>query len=250
MSHVLRGSKDQDLEGGVEGIDTMVKELSQGTGLLGSSPARHILASFQYFPQSRYHLQIVYLSRSNSRLRSVNGVKGLVQEQADGPRVVDPGRAIGIQARVIPQEGQEVGDDKGEAGEGDEVRGHPYREALDDDVGVEGLEDVFGEQGAVDARVLVVFERGELALADVDHDECVFLRVCRPTRRLMMEERREGGRRERGWRGGGEREDGGGELSLTRCSSVGKGRYSEQVVVLLGEVCRGQGGGREGPLTW
>lgn len=140
-------------------------------------------------------------------MRSINGVKGLVQEQADGPRIVDPRRAIGIQARVIPQQGQEVGDDEGEAGEGDEVRGHPYREALDDDVGVEGLEDVFGEQGAIDARVLVVFERRELALADVDHDECVFVRVCRPTRRLMM-----GGKK----RGGREREDGGGELSLTR----------------------------------
>lgn len=40
--------------------------------------------------------------RKDSRLRPIHSVKGLVQEQADGPAVIDPTRAILVQSRVVP----------------------------------------------------------------------------------------------------------------------------------------------------
>lgn len=77
------------------------------------------------------------------RLGAVDGVKGLVEEEAYGPTVVDPWRAILVKGRVVPQEGEKVGNDEREAAESDGVGRHRHGEAFDDDIGVEGLEDVF-----------------------------------------------------------------------------------------------------------
>ena len=50
---------------------------------------------------------------------TVHRVKGLVQEKPDGPGCVHPGGHILIEGRVVPQQGEEVDDDKAEAGQGD-----------------------------------------------------------------------------------------------------------------------------------
>jgi hypothetical protein len=53
---------------------------------------------------------------------------------------------------------------------------HPHRKALDHHMRVERLEDILREQTVVYTRILVLFEFGELVLADVHH-------VCRAARR-------------------------------------------------------------------
>lgn len=113
------------------------------------------------------------------RLRSINGVKSLVQKQADGPAVVDPRGAILVERGVVPQHGEEVCDNEGESGKGDEVGRHAHGKAFDDDVCVERLQHVLGQQRIVHARVLVLLERGELALPYVDHLGCIVLYLSR-----------------------------------------------------------------------
>lgn len=140
LSHVLTGSEDQDLETSVERIDAVVKQLAQRTALLR--------------PPS---------------LATVDGIESLVQEQAEGPAVIDPAGAILVEGGVVPQQGEEVDDDEHEAREGDEVGRHAHRKALDDHICVKGLEDVFRGEGPIDARVLVFAERGEIPLTDVHH---------------------------------------------------------------------------------
>lgn len=98
-------------------------------------------------------------------MRAIHGIKSLVQEQPRSPRVVDPARAVLVQGRVVPQHGQKVGHDEEEARQRDEVGRHAHREALDDDVRVEGLEDVLGRQRPVHRGVLVLLEGGQLALS-------------------------------------------------------------------------------------
>jgi len=105
------------------------------------------------------------------RLGSVNCIKRLVQKEADRPAVVYPGRAVLIERGIIPEKGQEVGDDEHEAGEGDKVRRHARREALDDDIGIEGFEYVTRHQRAVDTRVLVLPKIRQVFLPYVDHDD-------------------------------------------------------------------------------
>lgn len=108
-------------------------------------------------------------------MRPVNSVKGLIQKQAQGPRVVDPRRAILVERGVVPQQGQEVGHDEHEARQRDEVGRHAHREALDDDMCVKWLQHVFGRERPVHPGVLVLLERRELALADVNHLGLLFL---------------------------------------------------------------------------
>lgn len=84
------------------------------------------------------------------RLRPVHRVKGLVEKQAGSPAVVYPRRAVLVEGRIVPQQGEEVGDDEHEPRERDQVRRHRYGEALDDHIGVERLQDVLGEQRVVD----------------------------------------------------------------------------------------------------
>lgn len=141
LPHVLTRGKDQNLQTRVQRINTMIKQLPQRATL----------------PRP-------------PRLAAIDRIERLVQEQADGPAVVDPAGAVLVEGGVVPEQGEEVRDDEEEAGEGDEVGGHGHGEALDDDVGVEGLEDVFGGEGVVDAGVFVFFEGGEFPLANVDHD--------------------------------------------------------------------------------
>lgn len=68
----------------------MIEELAQGPRLLGAA-----------------------------RLGAVDGVEGLVEEEANGPGGVDPARAVEVEGRVVVEEGQNIDDDEGEAGEGD-----------------------------------------------------------------------------------------------------------------------------------
>lgn len=159
LAHVLRRGKDEDFESGVAGVDAMVEELAQRSRLSRASPIYH---------QHTYP-HPTSPTRNNSRLRPIDSIKSLIQEQADSPAIVHPGRAVLVQHGRVPQQGREVGDDEGEAGQGDGVGRHAHGEALDDEVRVEGLEDVLAGQRAVDRRVLVLLERGELPLADVDH---------------------------------------------------------------------------------
>ena len=106
-----------------------------------------------------------------SRLRPINRIKRLIQKQSNCPTRIHPRRHILIKRGIIPKQGQEVEDDEGEAGKGDGIGCHGHGEAFYDDVVVEGLEDVFGGEGVVDAGVLVAVEAFEVFLADVDHVE-------------------------------------------------------------------------------
>ncbi len=110
---------------------------------------------------------------SAARLCPIDRVKGLVQEQAGGPAVVDPRRAVAVEAGRVPQQRQEVGHDEAEARQRDEVGRHAGGEAVDHHARVEGLEDVLGRQTPVDRGVLVVPQVGQLLLANVDHRCCL-----------------------------------------------------------------------------
>lgn len=125
----------------------MVEQLSERAAL--SCPASgRIGATSAPVPESN----IWYWGhREYSRLRAVNRIEGLVQEQADRPAVVDPRRAVLVEGRVVPQQRAEVDDDEHEAREGDQVGRHPHGEALDDHIRVEGLEDVPRHERVVDA---------------------------------------------------------------------------------------------------
>lgn len=103
------------------------------------------------------------------RLSAIDRIKGLIEKETDGPAVVDPRRAVLVQRRVVPQQRQEVGDHEHEPRERDEVRRHRPREEADDNIGVEGLEDVLGRQRSVDRRVLVLLEIRQVFLPHVDH---------------------------------------------------------------------------------
>lgn len=74
-----------------------------------------------------------------------------------------------IQSRVVPQEGEEVGDDEAEAAQGDQVGSHAHGEALDDYIGVEWLEDILGNERVVDCRILVLLQVRQVFLSYVDH---------------------------------------------------------------------------------
>lgn len=110
----------------------------------------------------------------DSRLSTINGVKCLVEQQTNGPAVVDPAWAVLIQGGVVPQHGQEVEDDERKARQRNEVRRHVHREAVDDKVGVEGLENVFRHQGPVHGRVLVLLQGREVVLPHVHHLDRMF----------------------------------------------------------------------------
>ncbi len=107
----------------------------------------------------------------NIRLRAVDGIKCLVYEQTSSPSIVDPWRAILVESGIVPEQGEEVGDDEHEPGQGDQVRGHPHGKALDDDIGVEGLENIFRRQRVVDAAVFVLLEVRQIFLPYVHHFE-------------------------------------------------------------------------------
>lgn len=107
------------------------------------------------------------------RLRAIHRVKGLVKEQSNGPREVNPSRAVLIERGVIPQKGQKIGNDKQESRQGNHIWRHSHGETVNDKVGVERLEDVLGHQRAINRRVLVFPQRGQLMLPYVDHfDNC------------------------------------------------------------------------------
>jgi hypothetical protein len=140
LAHVLGSSKDEDFERSVAGIHAVVEELSERPRLLRSSC-----------------------------LSSIDSIKGLIQEQSHGPRVVHPAGAVLIQTRVVPQQCQEVGHDEHEARQRDQIGRHAHREALDDHIRVEGLEDVLGGERPVHGRVLVLLEARQLFLSHVHH---------------------------------------------------------------------------------
>ena len=116
------------------------------------------------------------LMRSPS-LRPIHSIKSLIQKEPNGPRSVHPSWHILIERRVVPEEGQEIHDDEAEAGERDGIRCHGHGEAFYDDVVVEGFEDVFRDEGVVDAGVFVLFEAFEALCPYVDHfgDQWVLL---------------------------------------------------------------------------
>ena len=92
------------------------------------------------------------------RLRPIHSIESLIQKQSYSPRSVHPSRHILVERRVVPKERQEIQDDEAEAGERDGVGRHGHGEAFYGDVVVEGLEDVFRDEGVVDAGVFVLFE--------------------------------------------------------------------------------------------
>lgn len=52
---------------------------------------------------------------SAAGLRAVDGIEGLIEEEADGPAAVDPGRDVSVHTRRVPEHCKEVCNDEGEA---------------------------------------------------------------------------------------------------------------------------------------
>jgi len=44
----------------------------------------------------------------NVRLCPVDSIKSLVQEQANGPRIIHPWRAVLVESGIVPEQGEEV----------------------------------------------------------------------------------------------------------------------------------------------
>lgn len=170
LAHVLGAGEDEDLEGRVAGVDTVIEELAEGPGLAGSATVRHTSLWSVTCPHLVPSCGEAAPVKGDVRLGAVNGVECLVEEETDGPAEVDPWWAVLVERRIVPEQGQQVGDDKGEARQGDEVWRHALGEALDDDIVVEGLEDVLGRQRVVDAGIPVLLEVWQLFLPYVDHD--------------------------------------------------------------------------------
>lgn len=93
---------------------------------------------------AQQQLKSLFHRSVHSRLGAIHGIKGLVQEQSNGPAVVDPAGTVLVEAWIVPQQRQEVDDDKREAGESDGIGRHRHGKTLDDHIGIEGLQDVFG----------------------------------------------------------------------------------------------------------
>ena len=228
---------------------TMIEQLAQRPALPRSPPA------------STSTRRSKHVALGNPRLRSVHGVEGLVQEQADRPARVHPPRAVLVQRRRVPQQRQEVYDDEDEARqrdlrpsvgastrernltrfglraarsagmsssrEGEDAR-HAQGEHVDDDIGVEGLEHVARQQAVVDARVLVLAQLGQLLLADVHHLGDLDSRRGRPLCSLIFSVRATSRSLSRCV-----------ARSATRCAKGGEGRR-----VLIFRSAPGRGGRR------
>jgi hypothetical protein len=54
-----------------------------------------------------------------ARLCAVDCIESLVEEESDGPAEIDPGRTVGVEGRVVPEQSEEVDDHEAEATEGD-----------------------------------------------------------------------------------------------------------------------------------
>lgn len=126
LAHVLGCGKNEDLQRRVQGIDTVIEKLTEGSGLFGSSSAeiRLKVSSLDTTraPSSSIHgKQRVEAPEKTRDLRlgTVNSVKRLVEQQSDGPAVVHPAWTVLIQRGVVPQHGQEIDDDEHESRQGD-----------------------------------------------------------------------------------------------------------------------------------
>ena len=102
-------------------------------------------------------------------MRSIHGIKGLVEEQSNRPGEVHPRWAVGVQCRIIVEHGQKVDNDKAEAAEGDGIGRHRHREAFDDHVRVEWLQDVLGREGLVDACIFILVQLLQVSRPDIHH---------------------------------------------------------------------------------
>ena len=83
LTEIHRSGKDDGLKRCVQRVNTMIEQFSQWPALLRSP-----------------------------RLRAIDSIKRLVQEQANGPAGIHPRRAVLIESRRVPQEGKEVCDDE------------------------------------------------------------------------------------------------------------------------------------------
>lgn len=135
----------------------MIKQLSQRSTLMCSSP-------INYQPPPSF-----ISCKVCSRLRSINCIKCLVQEQPQGPRSINPRWAILVQRWIIPQQCQDVDNYKAKASQGDEVWCHPHRETFYNDICIERFQNIAGEIGVVDTAVFVFLQTGKLVLTNIDH---------------------------------------------------------------------------------
>ena len=142
----------------------MIEEFAKRSRLTRSSPIQKALA----YPEHSSDQRTPYSSH-NLRLRAIHSVESLVQKQPNRPTIVHPRRTILVERGVIPEQSQNVGHHKREAYESNHVWGHAHGETSNDNLGVEGLEDVLRKQGPVDAGILVLLEPWKLMLPDVDH---------------------------------------------------------------------------------
>lgn len=104
-----------------------------------------------------------------SRLGAVDSIESLVEEEADGPAVVDPRRAVLIESRVVPQERQDIENDEQEACQCNQIGCHAHWKQLDNEIVVKRLKDVFGCQRPVNGGVLVLLQRRKLTLSEINH---------------------------------------------------------------------------------
>lgn len=103
------------------------------------------------------------------RLCSIHGIKGLVQEETNSPRYVYPGRAVSVQPRIVPKQSQKINYHEAKARESDQVGSHRHGKEFNHDIGVERFQNISRHQRVVHAGVLVLLQRWELFLPNVNH---------------------------------------------------------------------------------
>jgi hypothetical protein len=90
LTKVHARREQQHFQGCIDRINSMVKQFAQGATLVRPP-----------------------------RLASIHGVKGLVEEEAGSPASIHPRRAVLVQSRCIPEQSDEVDDDKAKSRECD-----------------------------------------------------------------------------------------------------------------------------------
>jgi len=114
--------KQKDFEYGIAGIDTYIwVSMQSDASAPGISdhgqrapPEVHfgVSSACKQSMSMCAHLQV---PDSNVRLCPVHSIESLVQKESNCPSRIDPSRHILVEARVVPEKGEEIQDDESEA---------------------------------------------------------------------------------------------------------------------------------------
>ena len=106
LAQVHRSCEKEDFEAGITSVDSCNMSASHPPPCLAMRPT-----------------VVEELSQRSALmcppcLRSIHGIEGLVKEEADSPRQIDPRRTVGVEARIVPKHGQDIDNHKTKAGKG------------------------------------------------------------------------------------------------------------------------------------